>query len=78
MELDPVRTPILYSNSIRLSSDKNGIVLDIAQKVPGSNKALVVARVGLSLDHAKRLTNALAIQLVKRKGLIPRKNKVLN
>jgi hypothetical protein len=78
IDLDPTKTPVLYSDNIRITSDKNGLVLDIAQKVPGSNRALVVARVGLSIEHAKRLTNALAIQLVRRKGLVLRKNKVLN
>lgn len=78
IELDPTKTPILYSDNIRITSDKNGLVLDITQKVPSSNRAVVVARVGLSLDHAKRLTNALAIQLVKRKSITLRKSKVLN
>ena len=76
--LDPGKTPILYSDNIRITSNKNGLVLDIAQDIPKTDSSQVVARVGLSHEHAKKLASALSIQLLRNRVILPRKNKALN
>lgn len=59
MSVDPVRTPVLYADSIHIKSDKNGVVLDFAQQIGSSNQYNVVARIGMSKDHAKDLIEHL-------------------
>lgn len=65
MNVDPMRTPILYADSIRLTSNENGFVLDIAQGVAGTNQAVVVSRIGMSREHAKKLAQMIGKQLMK-------------
>lgn len=58
-------TPILYTENIYLSTSEDGLTLDIAQKLVGTNQQRIVARVGMSREHAKKflkeLGNLLAI-----------------
>lgn len=59
------QTPILYTENIYMSTSEDGLTLDIAQKLVGTNQQRIVARVGMSRDHAKKflkeLGNLLAI-----------------
>lgn len=66
--VDPVKTPVLYADAIRINSNPNGFVLDVAQSVGGTNQAVVVTRIGLSREHAKKLAEALAYQ-ISRQGI---------
>ncbi len=58
-------TPILYTENIYLSTSEDGLTLDVAQKLVGTNQQRIVARVGMSREHAKKflreLGNLLAI-----------------
>ncbi len=63
--VDPVRTPILYADAIQVNSNENGFVINVAQTVTGTNQALVVARFGLSKEHAEKLAKAIAEQVTK-------------
>ena len=58
-------TPILYTENIYMSTSEDGLTLDIAQKLVGTNQQRIVARVGMSREHAtkflKELGNLLAI-----------------
>jgi hypothetical protein len=76
--IDPLRTPILYADSIRVSSNENGLVIDVAQGIVGTNQAVVVSRVGLSKEHAKRLAEAIIDQVTKQGVLITGKSKIVN
>ncbi len=60
---DPARTPILYADAIAINSDDFGITLDIAQRITGTDQAFVVARIGLSKEHAKKLAAIIADKL---------------
>lgn len=60
---DPSKTPILYADSIVVNADDNGIVLDVAQRITGTDQAFVVARIGMSKEHAKKLTTIIADKL---------------
>jgi hypothetical protein len=59
------QTPILYTENIYMSTSEDGLTLDIAQKLVGTNQQRIVARVGMSREHAKKflkeLGNLLAI-----------------
>lgn len=59
----PENLPVLYSDMIAVTSTAYGITLDIAQKVGATNNHNIVARVGISLDHAKDVLNVLAKEI---------------
>lgn len=56
------RVPILYTDSVFISSNNYGIVMNVAQSVDNKNQQ-IVARVGMSRDHAKALAEVLAKHL---------------
>lgn len=76
--IDPLRTPILYADAIRINSNENGFVLDVAQGIAGTNKAMVVSRIGLSKEHAKKLAEAIADQITKQGIMVTGKAKIVN
>jgi transcriptional regulator with XRE-family HTH domain len=55
----PDNINILYSNSMWVSSDEFGIVLDFGQKTQDPTKHIIVTRVGISKEHAKKILEAL-------------------
>lgn len=76
--IDPMRTPILYADAIRITSNENGFVFDIAQGIAGTDQAVVVARVGLSKEHAKKFAEMVAEQVAKQGVIITSKTKIIN
>jgi len=46
-------TPILYTDSIFISANDDGVTLDIAQKL-GNDQVRIVSRIGMSRTHAKK------------------------
>lgn len=63
-------TPILYTDNIMMTSNEDGLVLDICQKFGASNQFRIVSRIGMSKNHAKRFLNELGKLLAKTEGLI--------
>lgn len=59
INIDPNRTPILYADIAYIKSNENGVVLDFAQQVGPSDQFTVVARIGVSKEHAQKLINHL-------------------
>lgn len=59
LNIDPSHTPVLYADSVYIKADKNGVVLDFAQQLGASNQYTVVARIGLSKEHAENLVEHL-------------------
>jgi DNA-binding XRE family transcriptional regulator len=53
--VNPQQTPVLYTDSIIVGSSEFGLVLDVAQSVGNGTQQTVVARIGMSFEHAKRL-----------------------
>jgi hypothetical protein len=53
-------TPILYSDRIGITVNRNGVVLDIMQSIGPTNKARVVSRVGMSQEHARKFVKELS------------------
>lgn len=66
VNVDPTKVPILYSNSVFVSSNDYGLVLDVAQTAPGSqNQQFIVSRIGMSFDHAKKMIEVINDHLQK-------------
>ena len=59
VNIDARQTPILYTDSFFMSSNEFGMVLDFAQRVGPTNQQHVVARIGMSIEHAKKMIAAI-------------------
>ena len=57
--VDAHKTPIYYTNSVFIGSDNYGVTLDFAQRVGPTADQNIVARVGMSAEHAKSLLKVL-------------------
>ncbi len=53
-------TPIFYTDNIYITTNEDGVVLDIAQKLGTTNKVVIVSRIGMSRTHAQKLVKELA------------------
>lgn len=60
-------TPILYTDNINMSVNKNGAVINIMQNV-GDGQVRVVARVGMSRDHAREFVEKFGKLLLMHEG----------
>ncbi len=61
-------TPVLYTDNVFMTTNEDGIVLDICQKLGSTNQVRIVARVGMSRSHAKKLTHKLNELLAMTEG----------
>ena len=61
----PDNLPVLYTDSVWVTSSAFGLVFDFAQAVGPTNNHTVVSRVGMSIDHAKALMKVLSDKLVE-------------
>ncbi len=64
VSLNPMQTPVLYTDSTFVSASEFGLVLDVAQNMNGQQQN-IVARIGMSFDHAKKLIDVLQDTLDK-------------
>ncbi|MBU0578817.1 hypothetical protein KKE34_03620 [Patescibacteria group bacterium] len=72
-------TPILYTDNIFMSTNHDGLVLDIVQRVGSSDQGQIVSRIGMSREHAKKFVEKLAQLLVKTEGqMVTGKDKIIN
>ncbi len=52
-------TPIFYTDNINVTANEDGIIFDVMQRLMNSNNIRVVARIGMSREHAKKLVTIL-------------------
>ncbi len=69
VRLDPQKLMILFSDAMYVSVSENGVVLDFGQKVGPTNDQTIVARVGVSYQHARKIHDLLGKQLKKAKTM---------
>lgn len=62
-------TPVLYTDGIQMTANEDGVVLDVMQKLGNTNQQRVVARIGMSLSHAKKFANLLAQMATNPQGM---------
>lgn len=65
INIDGVRTPILYSDSVFVGSNDFGVTLDFAQHLGPTEQQQVVARIGMSIEHAKKMIQVISEHLEK-------------
>lgn len=63
-------TPVLYTDNIIMTTNEDGLVLDICQKLGAPHQVRIVARVGMSKTHAKKFLKELAKLLEMSEGNI--------
>lgn len=56
-------TQVLYSDAMYITITENGVVLDFAQQQGATTQQDVVSRIGLSHEHAKKISDLLVQQL---------------
>lgn len=61
-------TPILYTDNILITANPSGIVLDFSQRIASTNQARIVARIGMSKEHAKRFLEQFEAMLKVAEG----------
>lgn len=61
-------TPIVYTDSIQFTTNEDGVVLDVMQRLMSSNQVRIVSRVGMSRGHAKKLVTELGRLLALTEG----------
>jgi hypothetical protein len=53
-------TPVFFSDFLLWNISPDGVVLNFAQKILGSNQIKIVARIGMSKDFTKKALNDLS------------------
>jgi len=71
-------TPILYTDSIFMTANPDGVVLDVGQRVASTSQTRIVSRIGMSKEHAKKFVNELAKLLTMSEGKIQTGKENLN
>jgi len=61
-------TPILYTDNISMTVNPDGLVLDIMQRLGPTNRVRIVARIGMSREHAQKFARELAKLLAVTQG----------
>ena len=61
-------TPIFYTDNIIMTMNEDGVVLDIGQKVGVSSQLRIVARIGMSRNHAKKFLHEFGKLLAMTEG----------
>jgi DNA-binding XRE family transcriptional regulator len=57
--LMPIDARVVYSDSFQVSINQHGVVMNFLQGVAPGGQQMSIARVGMSLEHAKRISETL-------------------
>lgn len=71
-------TPVLYTDNINMNVNPDGVVLNVMQRLGPTNQVRIVARIGLSREHAKKFVDKLGKLLLKSEGEIVTGKNILN
>jgi len=61
-------TPILYTDNVLMTTNEDGVVLDVCQKIGPSNQIRIVTRIGMSRSHAKKFLKEFGSLLALTEG----------
>jgi hypothetical protein len=71
-------TPVLFTDNINMTANPEGVVMDIMQRLGPTNQVRIVARIGMSREHAKKFVNKLGELMLKSEGQIATGKRVVN
>jgi len=63
-------TPVLFTDKILMTTNEDGLILNVIQHILTTNKVRVVTRIGMSRNHAKKLLKELGRILAMTEGQI--------
>ena len=72
------KTPILYTDSVMITSNEDGVIFDFCQRVGPGPQMRVVSRIGMSREHARKFLMALTGQMEREPGKIQSTAKTVN
>lgn len=75
VNLNPEKVSILYTDTVFMNVNDDGVTLDICQKVGNSNQLQVVSRIGMSREHANKFVKKLSEILALTHGHSDTRNK---
>jgi hypothetical protein len=78
INLDAKQTPVLYTDNIFISTNEDGVVIDVGQKVGNTNQVQIVTRIGMSRNQAKKLAETLSKNLITVQAATQAGKKVVN
>ncbi len=71
-------TPILYTDNIHMTTNEDGVILDVMQRVGNPKQMRIVSRIGMSRSHAKKFVEKLGKLLALTEGNIQSAEKPKN
>jgi hypothetical protein len=63
-------TPILYTDNVFIQTNEDGVVLNVGQMIVGTNQVRIVARIGMSREHGKKLVKEMGKLLAITQGSV--------
>ena len=61
-------TPVLFTDNVFMTTNEDGVVLDVAQKLGSTNQIRIVSRIGMRRSHAKKFVKELGKLLAMTEG----------
>ena len=61
-------TPVLFTDNVFMTTNEDGVVLDVAQKLGSTNQIRIVSRIGMSRSHAKKFVKELGKLIAMTEG----------
>ena len=61
-------TPVMFTDNVMMTTNPDGFVMNIMQQLLNTNQVRVVARIGMSRDHAKKLVKEMGRLLAMTEG----------
>lgn len=61
-------TPIYYTDNVFMTTNEDGVVIDVCQKLGKTNQMRIVSRIGMSRNHAKKFLKELSKLLAITEG----------
>lgn len=71
-------TPILYTDNINMTVNPDGVVMDVMQRLGPTDQNRIVARIGMSREHAKKFLEKLGEMILKSQGEAVSGKKIVN
>ena len=71
-------TPVLFTDNINMTVNPEGVVMDIMQRLGPTSQVRIVARIGMSREHAKKFVNKLGELLLKSEGQMATGKRIVN
>lgn len=68
MNINLEQTPIVYTDNIFMNANEDGVTLNIGQKILNTDQVQIVARIGMSRQHAKKFIAEMGKLLAMTEG----------